>query len=138
MRARALVAVAGFAVAGLTLTGCSAISEGVSEATAQAACAVVTPIAESVGSQVQVVADEITVDPSGAITTLENLRTSIDGAVAATSGDIATSLTSVSDRLDELIAQAEGVRDGGAVSQETIDGIETSIVTSLTSLAGDC
>ena len=133
--ARALAAV-GLAV--LALTGCTAVSDGVAQATSQVACAVVTPIAENVGRQVQVVADDIALDPSGAITTLQGLEGQVDGAAATTSGDISTRLTSVAERIGELITQAESARDGGVVSQEGVDGIEASIVESLTSLAGAC
>lgn len=135
---RTLSAVGAAALAIGALGACSAIGDAASDAGTRAACAVVTPIAESVGSQVQVVADDIAVDPSGAIDSLTSLQETVDGAAAAASGDIASGLESVSTRIGDLITQAEGVRDGGVVSQERIDEIETSIVTSLTSLVGDC
>ena len=136
MRSARVLAAVGLVV--LALTGCTAVSDGVAQATSQVACAVVTPIAENVGRQVQVVADDIALDPSGAITTLQGLKDQVDGAAATTSGDISTRLTSVAERIGELITQAESARDGGVVSQEGVDGIEASIVESLTSLAGDC
>lgn len=138
VRPRRFGAVGAGALLALGLAGCSSIGEAVSNATGQAACAVVTPIAADVGAQVQVVADQIELDPSGAITTLTALQERVDGAVDVTSGDIASALGTVSTRVGELIAQAEQVRDGGVVDQATVDGIETSIVDGLTSLAGDC
>ncbi|PWD51287.1 hypothetical protein C8046_12080 [Serinibacter arcticus] len=137
-RFRRLVAVASLAVAALAVTGCSAISESVSEATDQAACALITPIAENLGAQVQVVADDIAVDPSGAIATLEGLQGQVDTAAATTSGGTRTTLENISTWLGDLKAQAETARDGGVVSQETVDGIEAQVVQSVTSLAGGC
>lgn len=138
MRPRRVGVIGAGALLALGLTGCASIGEAVSDATGQAACAVVTPIATDVGAQVQVVADQIELDPSGAITTLTALQERVDGAADVTSGDIASALGTVSSKVGELIAQAEQVRDGGVVDQATVDGIETSIVDGLTSLAGDC
>lgn len=132
-------AVVGLAlIAGVGLAGCAEVQEAVGDRANQAACDAVEPLAAEVGNQVGVAAAEINVNPEGALSTIESLRTKVSTLAATTSGSLNEALTSVDGTLGELEAMAISVRDGGVITDDAITALTERITTTLQGAIGDC
>ncbi|TNU73902.1 hypothetical protein FH969_09000 [Miniimonas arenae] len=133
-RRRAVALPLALLLAAGALGSCSVVSD----AAQTAACAAVTPVAQSVGDRLDELLADIAVDPQGAVTGLTQLRDNTATAVSGVDGRLGDAGASLVSALDGLVALAQQAADGATVTPGETADLRAQTEAALTSLVGEC
>lgn len=124
------------ALAGVPLTGCSAVSDIVAGEVSNAACAVGSSAIEQIATDVTAAIGKIAVDPAGALAALNAAEAALGVAAVGVTGEPAASaIDDAQATLAELVGLAQDASDGVEVDQTAV---ETQLKQFSVDLAGVC
>ncbi|WP_368499873.1 hypothetical protein [Herbiconiux sp. A18JL235] len=115
------------------LTGCSSVSEFVTQQASDTACAAITPVVDQVTADVQTAVSQIPVDPAAAIDTLQAANVLLS-TLPGQSESVDTARTTI----DALISQAQSVQLGQRLDQTKVDDLSAQLAQALTGTIGVC
>lgn len=136
---RVAVVVVGMSVFSATLTGCSALSDIVTDQAGQAACAVGSGALDQITTDVTSAISNISVDPAAALAALTTAEAALTVASVGITGEAGlAAVESAKATLSKLVAVAEDASNGAAVDQSTVTSLQDQFTTDLKALAGVC
>lgn len=112
------------ALAGTTLTGCSAVSDIVAGEVGNTACAVGSGAIEQVATDVTTAIGNIAIDPAGALAALTVAEAALGVAAVGITGEpAATAIENAKATLGELVGLARDASDGVEIDQTKVEAL---------------
>lgn len=128
------------AVVASVLTGCSTVEGIVAEQVDNATCAIGSGVIDEVSTNVGNAVAQIEVDPSGALTTLQNVKTGLAAAeaTAVDGSETAEAIRGLQTTVDDLIAFAEDGVNGTTIDPKKLADLQEQSEAHVQRLIGIC